>query len=241
MPSFQLHIARITPDMKPADIAKAVDHYADGQSRDPGREFTVLNCHAYPQSGLVQISLARQVGCQIQSIAALDKKKPDAFELVTRDVLRVTPLDMAINTKLGLLETYGGGTGSIENASMFLAGALALAVLAEAQKIDVIKAIDWLTANVERLQVRRSDISDYSHNSYMIGPYAPKFLDSQHGLDFTQEYIAGVKKVAVRFSGPAGHIGLNLTAAASFTGTVKDEDDLPHAQSICRKIAGIRA
>ena len=234
MPSFQMHIASIA-GCDPDELVDRLKQFIEGQG-DSAREFVVLKYHRRKGSHAVRIDLARRIQCELQTIAAGPGGK---LSLTATPAARAVASTVLINTKAERIETYGPGSQSLDHAADgFLINELGLPVLWERMKVDLSAAIDKLAAEVERLRIVNTGVGDYSHNSYMIGPYTPKFLDSQHGIDFLQEYIEGVKTVRVKFAGPAGPVGLSVKPVSSFSGSIRDEDDLAYVQSICRKLSG---
>jgi len=240
MPSFQIHIASIALD-NPDILVQRLDQFIkrQGDALSTNSEFVVLKYHRAEGSPTVRIELARRIPCNLQTIAS---GPGGNLHLTATPAARAVASTVLINTAAERIETYGPGAKSLDHAAEgFLINELGIPVLWERMKVDISEAIDKLAADVERLRIVRTGIGDYSHNSYMIGPYSPKFLDSQHGLDFTQEYIEGVKTVRVKFAGPSGPVSLSVKPVSSFSGSIKDDDDLAYVQSICRKLAGWKA
>ena len=52
---------------------------------------------------------------------------------------------------------------------------------------DIWSAIEKLLMQTEKFQLRAGRVTDYTHNSFMNGTYAPKFLDTEHGKDSDRE------------------------------------------------------
>ncbi|MFW6062169.1 MAG: hypothetical protein ACOC93_05110, partial [Planctomycetota bacterium] len=67
------------------------------------------------------------------------------------------------------------------------------------------------------------------------GPYAPKFLDSEHGKEFIEQYLDFLDSASVRFQGPSGRVNVTLKNLACFSYSCQ-EDDQPWVQSILRKL-----
>ena len=93
-----------------------------------------------------------------------------------------------------------------------------------------------LSKETQRFQLRAARISEYAHNSFMSGPYAPKFLDTQHGLDFMEGYADYITSASVRFAGQNGRINVTLSPKACFSYSCH-EDDQTVAQTLLRKLA----
>jgi hypothetical protein len=101
--------------------------------------------------------------------------------------------------------------------------------------MDIPAAIDKLNKTTQKFQLRSLRVGDYAHNSYMAGPYAPKFLDGPHGMEFLEEYSQQVLAAGVKFAAPHGRVTASLTPIACFTFSCH-EDDHSAVQSILRKI-----
>ncbi len=150
-------------------------------------------------------------------------------------VEKVTVYPFAIKPSTEVLEVYAGSSAGIEQVGLFLSGSLALPTVVDPIEVDIPSAIEKLARNTEKFQHRSIRVSEYAHNSYMSGPYAPKFLDSQHGVDFLDEYAEFVAAASVRFAGPTGRVNVKLSPKACFSYSC-NEDDQPTVQSILRKL-----
>ena len=223
MASFKLNIAQIRGCPPPGEVLEAMETF--GLPKD--EEYGVLNCSATDK--VVVSTIVRKTQ---QAIQRLDI---EAKELTAAPVEKVVAYPLAVRPASDILEIYAGGPAGIEQTGYFFAGCLAFPTVVEPIKIDIPSTIDKLVANTERCQLRSLRISDYSHNSYMIGPYQPKFLDSQHGMDFLNEYVEAVTSANLRFAGPSGRVNVKVTALACFAFSCS-EDDQPYVQSILRKL-----
>jgi hypothetical protein len=83
--------------------------------------------------------------------------------------------------------------------------------------------------------LRAVRVSNYAANSFTIGPYAPKFADTQHGKDFLEQYAEAVTAASVRFQGTAGRVTATLTPKACFTYAC-NEEDVPAAKNALRSL-----
>ena len=223
MASFKLNIAQIKGCPPPNEVLEAMDEFGLPKTE----EFGVLNCSATDKVVLSTIVRKTQ-----QAVQRLDT---EARELTATPVEKAVAYPLAVKPASNILEIYAGAAAGIEQIGFFFAGCLALPTVVEQIKIDIPSAIDKLVANTERCQLRSLRVSDYSHSSYMIGPYQPKFLDSQHGMDFLNEYVEGVTSANLRFAGPSGLVNVKLSSTACFSFSCSD-DDQPFVQSILRKL-----
>jgi len=223
MASFRLNIAHIRGCPPPGEVLEAMEEFGLPKTE----EYGVLNCSATDK-----VVLATVVRKTQQAIQRLDT---EAKELTAAPIERVVAYPLAVRPDADLLELYAGAAAGIEQIGQFFAGCLAFPTVTEPIEIDIPSAIDKLIATTERCQLRSLRVSDYAHNSYMIGPYQPKFLDSAHGMDFLAEYVEGVTAANVRFAGPSGRVNVKLSTTACFSFSCS-EDDQPYVQSILRKL-----
>ncbi|MCK5113676.1 MAG: hypothetical protein KAR11_02815 [Phycisphaerae bacterium] len=224
MASFKMNLATIEGCPDPKTLSDAMEEY--GLPDD--EEFGVLNCS--PGDQALYGTIIRKTN---QAIQRLD---PETHDVATTAVEKVTVYPLGVFTQRKVLEVYEGSTTGIEQVGAFFASALALPTVVTPIELDIVSTIEKLQKNTQRFQLRSVRISDYAHNSYMAGPYAPKFLDSDHGADFLAEYADFVASASVRFHGPHGRVTLNLTPKACFRYSLSNEDDKPAVQAILRKL-----
>ena len=223
MASFKLNIAEIKGCPSAAEVAKKLEAFGLPESE----EFGVLNQSA--TSSTVFATIIRK------SQTAVPRLDNETRELTSSPVERVTVYPFGIRPESNTLEIYSGSASSIEQVAAFLAGALALPVVVEPIEIDIAAALEKLAKETQKFQFRSARVSEYAHNSYMSGPYGPKFLDSEHGKDFLGEYSEFVVAASVKFAGPTGRVTVSLSPKACF-GFSCNEDDQPQVQSILRKL-----
>lgn len=223
MASFKLNIARIRgcPDAK--KLSRLLEEFGLPESE----EFGVLNHTATDDAVFATIVRKTQ-----QAVQKLDT---DAKEITTAPIEKVTVYPFGIRPGKEILEIYAGSATGIEQVGLFLASYLALPVVVDQIELDIASAIDKISAAAERFQLRAIRVSDYAHNSFMAGPYAPKFLDSEHGKDFLNEYVEHITSASVRFAGPTGRINVTLNPKACFAYSCS-EDDQTVAQAMLRKL-----
>ena len=90
--------------------------------------------------------------------------------------------------------------------------------------------------NTQRFQLKSIRVSEYAHNSYMMGPYSPKFLDTASGMEFLNEYVDFCTSAQVRFQGPRGRITVTVSPKSCFRYSLSEEDDKPHVQGLLRQL-----
>lgn len=224
MASFKLNFARIQNCPPPAQVAKALEKYGLPESE----EYGVLS-HQVSESAIFATIIRR-------TQQAVQKLDTDSKQLTASPVEKVTVYPFAIKPSTGRLEIYAGAASGIEQIGVFLAGCLALPTLVDPIEVDIPASLDKLAANCKNFQLRSIRVTDYAHNSYMVGPYAPKFLDTEHGREFMDEHLEFITGASVRFAGPKGRVTASISPNACFTYSC-NEDDQAVVQSILRKLA----
>ena len=223
MASYKLNIARIRGCPPAAELAEAIE----GFGLPASEEYGVLNCTSGQST--VYGTIVRKTQ---QTVQKLD---PEAGEITAVAVEKATVYPFGVNPSREVLETYAGSAAGIEQVAAFFSSHLAMPTVVDVIEIDVLSAIDKLSARTEKFQLRGARVSDYAHNSFMNGTYAPKFLDTGHGQDFLSEYADYIKGASVRFAGSSGRINVTLTPTACF-GFSCNEEDHPTAQAMLRTL-----
>ena len=223
MASFKLNVARVKGCPAPAQLAEAMAQY--GLPEDD--EFGVLNHSATSEAVFGTIIRRTQ-----QSIQQLDH---EAREVTSAPIERVQVYPFGIRPKSGVIELYAGSAATFEQMGFFLGSCLALPVVVDPIEVDVASALDKLAASTEKFQLKSVRVGDFAHNSYMAGPYSPKFLDSEHGKDFLEANAESVTAASVRFACPMGRVTARITPHACF-GFSCHEEDRPVVMSILRKL-----
>ena len=223
MATFKLNLARIKGCPSPKEVVAGMEEFGLPETE----EFGVLNHSATNET--IFATIIRKTN---QAVQTLD---PETQEITTAAVEKITVYPFAVRPEQEVLEIYAGTASGIEQIGVFFASCLALPTVVEPIELDIPSAIDKLAASTSKFQLRSIRISDYAHNSYMAGPYGPKFLDTQHGRDFLDEYVDYVQAASVRFQGPSGRVTVSLTPKACFSYSCGDDDQTP-VQSILRKL-----
>ncbi len=223
MASFRFNVARIKGCPEPQKIAEAMDEFGLPENDEYGiLDYSVTD----------KVLFATVVRRTHQAIQCLDAENK---EITVAPVEKVVSYPFAVKPHQELLEIYSGATTSIEQIGLFFAGSLAFPTVTEHIEIDIPSAIDKLQANTERFQLKSIRVTDYAHSSYMIGPYQPKFIDTQHGMDFLTEYVEAVASANVTFAGPCGRVNVKLSPTACFSFSC-NEDDEPIVKATLRKL-----
>jgi hypothetical protein len=224
MASFIYNIATIKGCPPAERLVRLMTDYGMPETE----EFGVLTANAVADSAFATI-----VKITTKAVDGLDR---ETGEMVARQVEQARSYPVGISPAKDRLLLYAGPYSGIEHVGAFLAGCLALPVVVEPRKIDPLKATEWALANLNRVQVKAVKISDYSANSFCIGPYGPKFLDTQHAIDLMTQHVEAIKSVQVRFQGQNGKVSLTITPAASFRFSCH-EDDQGFVQSHLLKLS----
>ena len=223
MASFKLNMARIQGCPPPAKLAALMQKFGLPESE----EFGVLEVNPTEHSLFGRIIR--------KSNQSIQKLEPETRELVSAQVEKVTVYPFGVRPEHEALEIYAGSAAGIEQLGAFFSSCLGLSTVVEEVEMDLVAAIDKLMKETPKFQLKGIRISDYSHNAYMTGPYAPKFLDSQHAQEFLTEYAEAVTTASVKFSAKNGKANVTLSPKACF-GYSCHEDDQPEVQSILRKL-----
>ena len=223
MSSYKINFATCKGLGAPADMVAAMDEFGLAETEEVG----VLHADAAGEAAFG--TLIRRTNLAVQRIDA------DTHEVLTENVERVTLYPFGAFTKAERLEVYAGTTSGLQQVGDFIGSGLAMAVVTDPIELDLLTSVDRLMKNTAKFQLRAVRASDYAASSYMIGTYAPKFMDTDHGLQFMEQYAEGLKSVQVRFAGPSGRVTATLTPHACF-GYSCQEDDQPEVQQILRKL-----
>ncbi|MCE5278382.1 MAG: hypothetical protein ABFD92_07425 [Planctomycetaceae bacterium] len=223
MASYKLNIATIRSCPPVKDLLKALDDYGLPENEPYG----VLSTSSSETA--VFATIARRTHQAVQ------KLQTETRELTSTEVEKVAVYPFAVKPKNHILEVYAGSAAAVKYIEEFMAGALGIAVATEPIELDIPAAINKLVADTQRFVLKSLRVEDYAHNSYMAGPYSPKFLDSVHGMEFLEEYSQSVTSAGVRFAGPTGRVTVTLKAQAAFSYSC-NEDDQSEIQSILRKL-----
>jgi hypothetical protein len=198
----------------------------------PSEEYGVISCQVSALA--VYATLARRTHITVGQLDAATKA-PTAMP-----VEKVTLIPIGIRPHHKILEVYAGGYNRVQDAAAFLSACLALPIVVDPIETNIESMLEklaqmYMDGEIKALQLKSVRCSDYSSNSYMIGPYTPKFLDSEHGKDFVHEHSEALTGATVRFAGSKKKVTVKLSSQASF-GYSCDEDDQGQIQKILRQL-----
>ncbi len=223
MATFKINFATCKGLEDPATIVAAMEEYGFAETEEIG----VL--HASAAAGAAFGTLVSRTNFAVQKI------DPESREVLNETVERVTLIPFGAFPEAHRLEVYAGSAKTIEEVGSFFSSGLAMSVVTDPIELDLQSSVEKLMETTERFQLRAIRVTDYAANSYMIGTYAPKFMDTDHGLQFLEEYVEALKTVQVRFAGPSAKANATLTPNACFSYSCA-EDDQPEIQQILRKL-----
>ncbi|MBS3735371.1 MAG: hypothetical protein KGY99_10690 [Phycisphaerae bacterium] len=223
MATFKLNMARIRGCPPPAAVDEACEHFGLPETE----EFGVLRHTATETTAFATVIRKTQT-----SVQRLDA---DNREITSEPVEKVAVYPFGISPAHQRLEVYAGGAGAVEQVGVFLGSCLALPAVVDPVELDMPAAIDRVLETARRAQLVAVRVNEYAHNAYMSGPYAPKFLDSQHGRDFLSEYGEFVTSARLRFQAAAGRATVTLSPAAACSYSCND-DDQPEVQALLRQL-----
>ena len=221
MASFKLNMARIRGCPRAKDLVKLLEEYGLPEKD----EFGILKFHGGDEA--VNATLIRR------TLQTVQQMNPETKDVTSRQVEKVNLYPFMVMPGKEVLEIYAGSAGGIKEIGEFFGSCLALPTVVEGLELDVVAAIEKLAATTQRFQLRSIRVSDYSANSFMIGPYTPKFADSEHGKDFLAQYAEAVTTASVRFQGPGSRVTVSMTPKACFSFSCH-EDDPPAVRKVLR-------
>ncbi len=223
MASFKMNFATCRGLGEPGEIVEALDRFGLAETEEVG----VL--HADGAGPAAFGTLIRRTNLTVQRVDAQTR------EVLTDIVERAALLPFGTFPEAERLEVYAGGSSAVEQVGAFLATGLGMAVVTDPIELDLLAAVEKLMKETSKFQLRGVRAGDYAATSYMIGTYAPKFMDTDHGLQFIEQYAEGLKSVQVRFAGPSGRATATLTPNACFSYSCP-EDDQPEIQQVLRRL-----
>lgn len=223
MASFKINFATCKGLGEPSVLAAAMEEYGLAETEEIG----VL--HASAAAGAAFGTLVRRTNLSVQKV------NPESKEVTSSTVERISLIPFGAFTKHERLEVYAGSAASVEEVGTFFSGALAMSTVTERIELDLLSVVERLMKTAQKFQLRSVRVTDYAADSYMIGPYAPKFMDTDHGLKFLEQYAEALKSVQVRFAAPTGRGTATLTPNAAFSYSC-NEDDQPAVQQMLREL-----
>lgn len=224
MASYKLNIARIRGCPLPKQLAELMEQFGLPE----GDEYGVLEVKAAGDA--LAATLIRRTQQVVQ------KLDPQTKTITAAPVERVTTYPFTVFPAKETLEIYAGSASTIDILAAFFSSCLAQPTVIEPIEVDIPSAVEKLTES-KRFQIKSVRVSDFAHDSYMIGPYSPKFMDNEHGKNFLYENEAGLVTASVRFQGPKGRVTVGLSKTACFSYSC-NEEDRPQIRTLLRGLVG---
>lgn len=221
--SYQINVADCK-GLPPADDVLALMQEYGAPEQD---EYRIL--YATQVEADVYARVARM---QRRSVTILNDD--NEFEEIPLELARQIELHLVAGD---LLFTTTGGHASLAEAGILLGSCLGLATVVEPWTIDLQTVAEHMLTDLARCQLCTVNVGEYSHNSYMTGPYRPRFLDSHHGREFLEEYGDAAKDVRIRWRGDCGRASATIRPNGCVTYSCHEDDQ----SNIERRLLGLLA
>ncbi len=145
-------------------------------------------------------------------------------EMTEHPVESDSVMTVRLHPALDLVSTYAGGARTITDVHVLLASELCLPVVTDVVKLDLLSAVRELQRRVNRFTLVQVKHTEFASDSYTSGPFAPRFIDTQHGLDFLEEQEAGIEAAVVTFAGPSKRVRVTIRQEVGFAYSCHDDD-----------------
>jgi hypothetical protein len=225
MASYKLNIAKIQGAPPARELLQLFNDY--GLPDD--EEFGVLDCSASDE--VLYASILRKTHQAIQRFDG------ESGEISTTAVEKASILRVGIFPKRCVIELYDGTASSFDYMTNFLGSHLALPIVIDTIDMDIPASVRFLQKSTKRFVLKSIRVSDYAHSSYMIGPYTPKFLETEAGMDFLEEYTDFTTSASCRFQTSRGRATVTLTPKTCLRFTLSNEEDKAEMHTLLRKMA----
>jgi hypothetical protein len=182
-------------------------------------------------------SSSRAVRCRLLRFTDLtvdcwDEKNARVEPMAVR---KATSFPLLFRPEAEMVEVQAGSIRSLEQVELLLTECVGLAVTVEKIAFDVIDLLSRLRPLTSKFQLVGGAVELFSANSYTLGPYRPKFEDTENGLEFLEKYAEAVKSARVRFAGKNAKVTVTLAPASSF-GFSCCEDDQDATLALLRQV-----
>lgn len=221
--SYQINLADVRGYPQADELARLMRQYG-APEREEYRVVDVRN-----DCSTVWATIARM---HTRNVTILSD---DSGEFEETSIQLAKRLDLRASTITDTLVTSCGGRSSLDEAAVFLGSCLALPTVVEPWILDVQAVVETMLDTLPRCQLRTVNVGEYCHNSYMAGPYRPRFLDSSHGREFVEAYGEAVKEARLRWAGEAGWVSATIRPNGSITYTCGEEE----ANAVDRRLLDI--
>lgn len=174
------------------------------------------------QDKLVLATVCRRKAKKIRS---MDRKKRRLREGEVNSYDEV-PLRLE-DGKNPMIRTYAGSGASLKAASEILEEISGKPAEIEPLTVDLVGNIITLSKAVECFTLGQVKLSEHWMDSQTGGPYLPKFLSTEHGLELVDgedSFRKAVVEAAVSWRYGKRKVKVKLCGTASFAFSCKDED-----------------
>jgi len=205
--------ARLFNDGTCRGIAEAFDRFGDDPTKLVGVWGGQLHTETFVRATLVVRTARKYMEPSGDAPGHLDEK------IVTDHRL----IGLALWPKRDHLEVYGT-PADLEIVTLFLDVGLMLATVTDPLALDLLALVDKAVHTLPHAVLKTAKVADVALNSYMIGAYAPKFTDTDHGLKFLNEYADDATAATIRFAASSKPATVTLTPTGSVTFTCHEDD-----------------
>jgi hypothetical protein len=161
-----------------------------------------------------------------------------ACDLETVEVEHTELVEFALWPADERLEVYGT-ISQFERVAEFIQFGLQAGTQSSVLVGDLNTMVDRALEMLDRAALLSARVTELARTSYMIGPYAPKFLDTDHGREFLAEYAESASTAVIRFAGPSKRACLTLSGAGAVSFTC-DADDVDEVTEQVRALYGVQ-
>lgn len=183
---------------------------------DDDYEFAVLEVRA--AESIVQADIL------VRSWRKVQQWDPDKKAMTEHEVRVEKVLPAMLWPEKELMATVSGGVRTLETVYVLLATELALPVVYSVVELDLLQAVQSLQKTQTRFQLKAVKHSEFASDSYTSGPFAPRFLDTVHGLEFVEEYQPAIQAVTCTFAGPSRRVRIVMRDQVGFSYSCHDDD-----------------
>jgi hypothetical protein len=214
--SYQINVADCAGLPSPDEVLTRMQEYGAPEQE----EYRIL--YATQVEAVLSARVARMIR---RAVTILNE---DTHKFEETSLLLARQIDLRL-TAAGQLVTTTGGLVSLADAEILLGSCLGLPTIVERWTLDLQTVVEHMLRDTARCQLRTVNVGEYSHNSYMTGPYRPRFLDSIHGREFLEEYGEAAKDVRLRWQSGMGRASATIRPNGCVTYSCQ-ADDQPHVE-----------
>lgn len=233
MASVKYNLARLR--MRPGATAKQMAAEMNEFGLAPDEPYGVKFVTASAASGAGKGAVAGVLICREAKTISIEDR--ETGEIQSDIVQTAAEFPFNISTARETVEFHAGGHTIFERFAVFLTGCLQWRAQVDIIEVDLLAAVENLIkcAEAPKLIIRSARVSDFAANSYCNGVYTPKFISTDHGLEFMAEHPDDLQAVTVRWAGRSGRVGVTLGPKGCNVYSC-DDDDRQAAQAVLKKL-----